>query len=238
MTAKPPIHICSSFRELDSVPIGVVASTAALYADVRHSDDPTIPGPDWTCQDLGPGGYGTCQWYTYIRFENLVLDASMRGGCIKISHSTRITVASTFLTGFSTIGLWAAQPNEDVVFIDSFVGTTDWRSKHCLVSHALRTVGVQFDGPDNLVQNVIMFCTGLGISSTAVDTFEAVHIFTGTSYALDRVADPPIGALWVRGMEYIGDGTGALRGGHKVHTVRAIGCYFDYSAVCKYALNV
>ena len=38
----------------------------------------------------------------------------------------------------------AKQPNEDVVFIDSFVGTTDWRSKHCLVSHALRTVGVQF----------------------------------------------------------------------------------------------
>ena len=29
------------------------------------------------------------------------------------------------------------------------------------------------DGPDNLIQNVIMFCTGLGISTTAVDTFEA-----------------------------------------------------------------
>ena len=54
----------------------------------------SLQGPNWTCQDLGPGGYGTCQWYTYIRFENLVLDAQMRGGCIKISHSTRITVAS------------------------------------------------------------------------------------------------------------------------------------------------
>jgi hypothetical protein len=52
----------------------------------------------------------------------------------------------------------------------------------------------------------------------------------GTSYALDRVADPPIGALWIRGMEYIGHGTGALNGGHKVHTVRAVASYFDFSA--------
>ena len=33
-----------------------------------------------------------------------------------------------------------------------------------------------------------------------------------------QVADPPIGAVWVRGMEYIGNGTGALHGGHKVTT--------------------
>ena len=37
-------------------------------------------GPDWYCADMGPGGFGGCQWYTYIRFENLVLDAGMRGG--------------------------------------------------------------------------------------------------------------------------------------------------------------
>ena len=47
-------------------------------------------GPNWNCTDMGPGGYGTCQWYTYIRFENLVIDAQMRGGGIKISHSTRM----------------------------------------------------------------------------------------------------------------------------------------------------
>ena len=39
------------------------------------------------------------------------------------------------------------------------------------------------------------------------------------------------GALWVRGMEYIGNGTGALNGGHKVHTVRITESYFDYAPV-------
>jgi hypothetical protein len=70
-----------------------------------------------------------------------------------------------------------------------------------------------------------------GISSAGVNMINQVHIFTGTSYALDRVADPPIGALWVRGMEYIGNGTGALHGGHKVHTVRITESYFDYAGV-------
>ena len=52
----------------------------------------------------------------------------------------------------------AAQPNEDVVLIDSFVGTFDWRSKRCLESHKLRTIGVQLDGPDNIIQNVSCSC--------------------------------------------------------------------------------
>jgi hypothetical protein len=35
----------------------------------------------WTCQDVAVGGSGSCSWYTYIRFENLILDAQLRGGC-------------------------------------------------------------------------------------------------------------------------------------------------------------
>ena len=204
-----------------------------------HNQDPQqylfrfdgSPDVDWTCQDVTASAAAGCKWYTYIRFENLVLDAQLRGGCIKIAYSTRITVAETFLTGFSSVGLWAAQPNEDVVLIDSFLGTFDWRSQHCLDSHQIRSVAVQLDGPDNLISNTIMFCSGLGISSAGVNMINQVHIFTGTSYALDRVADPPVGALWVRGMEYIGNGTGALNGGHKVHTVRITESYFDYAPV-------
>ena len=96
-----------------------------------------------------------------------------------VNCGVRLHCDVTLVLGGS--GLWAAQPNEDVVVIDSFLGTHDWRSAQCLVSHALRTVAIQFDGPDNLVQNAIMFCTGLGISTTAVNTFNEVHIFTGTS---------------------------------------------------------
>jgi hypothetical protein len=103
------------------------------------------PVTSWACEDVGPGGLGSCNWYTYIRFENLVLDAQLRGGCVKVAHSTRITIAETFVTGFSSIGVWAAQPNEDVVLIDSFLGTFDWRSKRCLDSHEMRTIAVQFD---------------------------------------------------------------------------------------------
>ncbi len=142
-----------SIRALPSFgPLNNTARDASSFLIVfTHNNS---AASSWECQDVRADAASSCQWYTYIRFENLVLDAQLRGGCMKISHSTRITVSSTFVTGFSSIGIWAAQPNEDTVILDSFMGTFDWRSKRCLWSHALRTVGIQFDGPDNLVQNV------------------------------------------------------------------------------------
>ena len=76
-------------------------------------------------------------------------------------------------------------------------------------------------------------CTAAVLPTTAADVIAVIVIATITachlmlpSYGLNSE-----GALWVRGMEYIGGATGALRGGHKVHTVRAVASYFDYSAV-------
>lgn len=163
-----------------------------------------------------------CCWFEYIYFTNLVLDASLRTGCVRIHTATRIVFDEIFFTGFATTGLYYGEPSHQLLLSRSFFGTTDWRGgpynkSMCEKwSHARENIGLHIDGPDNQVEDTVFFCSGIGIKlSGSANYFEGIHAFTG---AAERY---PLGALYVPAHN---DGKGQ-------HGNRFEHCYWDYSGV-------
>eukprot|EP00908_Phaeocystis_cordata_P021075 Transcript_338.p2 GENE.Transcript_338~~Transcript_338.p2 ORF type:complete len:403 (-),score=121.45 Transcript_338:909-2117(-) len=183
---------------------------------------PSFPSAEWLLSvgDVGcwptlPSGkhdkQGSCN--EFISLTNMLLDASdVAAGGVRISKTMGATLTSTFFLGFSQVGLQVNSGHE-VMLVDSWLAQCYWSdTSRC---QGASSVGVQLNGNDHLLSNVIVFdyaTVGVQVNGAA-NMLSAVHTWNGGG---------------------VGIALGSATAPYGAHQNRLLGCYLDYNTLDVY----
>ena len=137
--------------------------------------------------------------------EDLQLDCAQTGGGIHTSGALRVAVSRVYVHGFTTAGVRATQGHETHI-TDSFLGQWWWHEDPSTPQPHGTTTGtaILIDGQDHWITDVIIFSAAVGIEMEGgAAVLTNIHAYNGGGPSLLSYA----------------------------HTIRAIGCYFDYNPV-------
>ncbi|KAI4297833.1 hypothetical protein L6164_037698 [Bauhinia variegata] len=114
--------------------------------------------------------------YEYITLKDLLLDSNYKGGGISVINSIRTSIDNCYITHFTTNGILVKSGHETYIR-NSFLG------QHITAGgdrgeRNFSGIGINLQGNDNAVTDVVIFSAGLGIMVTGqANTFSGVHCY-------------------------------------------------------------
>eukprot|EP00756_Hemistasia_phaeocysticola_P028067 Hpha_TRINITY_DN16153_c2_g5::TRINITY_DN16153_c2_g5_i1::g.4270::m.4270 len=136
-----------------------------------------------TCSPHTPGGgtdhQGSCN--EFIGFSDMLFDSSLRAaGGIEIAKVMGTTLHDTFHVGFVGAGI-KIDAGHEVLVTDGWLSTCYWSGSAACKTAAANSIGVQINGNDHYLTNVIVFdWTKVGVQvNGAANILSGVHTWNG-----------------------------------------------------------
>lgn len=161
---------------VDAVAAAVAAASAQTMSVLGSNAERMWDSMGRTRVRLG----GSATGYDFIRFQNILFDASLRGGGVLLENTLRISFESCYFLGYAagSYGVHTAVAGGALYVANSYASGFDWPSPECNTRKNETGLALGLEVPDGVVDNFIVACSagGLFVNGSSYALID-VHVF-------------------------------------------------------------